>query len=207
MTPLLHKDVADRRPKLDPEPGVVTLGDLTDDKHKQHCISDHALGMVYVAIHGGRLSKKKADMFETCFVRGVKIRKLHVPHGRPCLDPDGRALLLDDNTGRALTGGAENGNVLTSQYTVRTVSSHPRYKKWLGYLLHGKHFERVSVEDNARVEDDDSVEDNASDVADAGGSDSESGGDIPHADLQEFGFQYMNRPMARRLTNLLKPYL
>lgn len=114
--------------------------------NKQHCLSDHALGMVYVAVNAKRVTKHKAAMFETCFSLRLVIRSFHDPHGHPCLDPDGKALRLDDRSGRALTGGPENGNVRASRYTVSTIREHPRYTEWLGYMLDGKPFERVTAD-------------------------------------------------------------
>ena len=77
---------------------------------RQFRLSDHMIGAVKMAVAIGEIRKKDADVFETCFVRGVKIRKTREHEGLAFLDPDGNVMSIDGVTYSGSETAYDDGN-------------------------------------------------------------------------------------------------
>lgn len=63
-------------------------------RKKKH-LSDWAVGMLLLSIRRGDITRKQADIFESVFVRGAKVRKGREHRGAPMLGPGGEVIVID----------------------------------------------------------------------------------------------------------------
>lgn len=117
---------------FDPLPGSVHIKALVKRTAlKKHRLSDHVLGCIYLGLYLGVFKKVEADIFETCFVRDVKLRKIHVHFGEAFTDPDGNVMAVN---GKLFCGDVTNFAVST--YTFDTTNQHPGFHDWVSDALY-----------------------------------------------------------------------
>ena len=134
MTPLPDPAELASRPLFNPSAGLIHVRDLVELTFRtKNLLSDHIIGVLVVGAHVGSITKTQGDRFESDFVRGLKIRKAHVPAGEPFLGPDGLVMVLQ---GRALRGGYPHLGV--SPLTLDTMAGHPNYNGWLNTIIFGR---------------------------------------------------------------------
>ena len=136
MTPLPTKERLERRQLYDPVPGSVTAKDLVqmEFRKKKH-LSDWAVGALLLAIQNGEITKVKADLFQTVFVRGAKPRKTRVHAGEPFLGPGGELMTI---AGIEYAGHLTNAQTrVLPRLAMEAVGAHPNYRTWIDALFQG----------------------------------------------------------------------
>lgn len=130
MTPNISNDVMASRPLYDPPPGTIHVKDLVRmEDRKKNRLSDYLVGAIAIAVKVGAIFKYEADIFETVYKRGAKIRKMRRHEGEPFLDPDGKIMKID---GEAYSGSSR---ISVGRFDINNVDDHPAYKDWCSRLI------------------------------------------------------------------------
>jgi len=120
-------------------PGIVGIQDiiamLQRGERLKGRISDHVVGMVKIAVHLGLIFIKDADLFESPFCRGVKIRSSVRQHlGKAFFGPDNLLLRIpcrrSNKTVQLLPFRGDYlsaKHIPASPFTFDTVQRHPNY--------------------------------------------------------------------------------
>ena len=132
MTPLPSKEQLSRRQVYNPIPGTVSATELVEMAHRRKKrLSDWAVGALMLGIQNGEITRKQADIFQSVFVRGAKIRKTREHVGHPFLGPDKEIMTID---GKDYPGDSKVGKN-TSRLALEDVRSHPGYDAWFRELF------------------------------------------------------------------------
>ncbi|RFU29928.1 hypothetical protein B7463_g6403, partial [Scytalidium lignicola] len=145
------------RPLYDPSPAEANIDKIMSatftQTHYQHRLSDHVMGMLQMAIKTGKITKTKADVFETVFIRGAKPRKHRTHEGHAFLAPDGTAMVMFG----VRYGGGEN--IAAGAWDLDNVGSHSNYHNWLNDLLYGSRGGRnVAVKEEVEEDEDEDTD-------------------------------------------------
>lgn len=134
MTPLITTATMASRPLYDPPVSATSVRTIFRPAfvqgHFQHRLSDHVIGVIQVSIRLGLVTKAKADVYETAFVRGAKPRKHRSHEGCAFLAPDGTAMTMFG----VAYGGASG--IPAGAWNLDNISTHPTYATWLRNVVH-----------------------------------------------------------------------
>jgi len=130
--------------------------------HFQHRLSDHVMGVIQVGIRLGLVTKAKADVYETAFIRGAKPRKHRTHEGRAFLAPDGTAMSM---FGVAYSGAS---SIAAGTWNLDNVSTHPTYATWLRNVVHLSSSNSSDSSATTGSSDDDDNKDEEDDGSDDG---------------------------------------
>jgi hypothetical protein len=134
MTPLPTRAELAARPLFDAPIGSIHVSDLvTLTNRKKNRLSDHWVGVLVIAAETGVITKTQGDMFESDFVRGLKIRKTRAAAGSPFLGPDGLIVVLQ---GRTLSGANPPASVAVSGLSINGIRSHPNFDTWNASVIY-----------------------------------------------------------------------
>lgn len=129
MTPLPSKERLAARQTYDPLPGSVTPKELCRMNHrKKKHLSDWAVGCLAYGMQKGIINQYDADIFESVFVRGAKLRKTRLNAGHPFLGPDGEVVVVQ---GVALVGEDPNDDLAkAARIPMSELFAHPKFNDW-----------------------------------------------------------------------------
>lgn len=136
MTPLPSKERLEARQTYCPTPGSVTASDLCRMTHrKKKHLSDWAVGCLAYGILTRRITRHQADIFESVFVRGAKLRKTRKCVGDPFLGPDDLVVVVQDV--KLVGDDTDGAHAAAATIHLEELILHPKHREWADTMMTG----------------------------------------------------------------------